>query len=410
MAETRSEEESYEARLAEHDRISKEEWDNRIRQEQQGLEEEQRQQMPFLPGVRRAQPGEPGEPRAARKPRTSSVRNAVNANRYVALARECGLFLFLLVFAPRIAQSLPFVSPEGHVWLRLPYWLVLALALLPLVFFIVRLRQLQNRPWLRFALFCLPLETYFTLRYARYTPLLLVLLLALAIGIVVLLRSMQQESRRKLNEAELKDTITAIDEEKMMGAPRFRGSARRGRGAADASGHPLFRLSVTSYAWVMLLPAVLGALLGPMGPQPKPKQGPPTKELAIENAGQQEQLWQALYRLEPENWGNLTTVERQEAFQAVLDAEARHLNLPELPFKELRGFPDYQGYTLARALHSRPNQYEERLRALCCAAFTAEMAHYEKEFSLAEQEFAMCDYANLRIAQYKAFMEHETQE
>jgi hypothetical protein len=298
-----------------------------------------------------------------------AVGGAGFARQLAGILRECVPCLLPLLLAPKIAESISFEAPHGRVWLHLPYWGILAPALLPLLLYLLWLRRLGQRRWLRMAVLCIPLETYFALHLCQRVPWLAATLLAAAVIVALAHRAFSRSGDPPLE-------------------PR----------------HRFFLAAVNGYAWVMLAPALLGAFLGPMGGKESPvREAIP---VSVRDDGQYERLRQAVFALSPEAWEYLGAEERQQAFQEVLDAEAQHFSLEKLDFQELRNIGEYRGYSLRRAMRSRSGEFDARLRAACCAAYTVAMneKYDEAKFSGKEIRDGARDYADGRAAGYRELL------
>ena len=374
----------YRLRLTEHDRIGQEEWDTKIRQEQQEQRrrEEELRDMLVSPVARRGREG---------RPRELSPADARPGGRYLALLRECGPYLLLLACAPWITKDIPFGTYEGHVLFRISYWAVLGVSLLPLALFFVWLRRLERRGWLRLAAICFPLETYFMLYWCQRVPWLVVVLLICAGCLAALLWAAPE--RRRLPPP------AAMAGERPDPAKRHT-SIRRPH---DTHGnHRLFRAAVIGYACFMLVPAALGALSGPLGAQAE--QTYQAKASTDLEDGLRVRLHDALRLLSPGIWEDLSTEQKRQAFQTVLDVEALYLPMPGLAFKDLQDIRDYNGYTLRRALRSYPDEVNARLRVVCCAAYYKEMEAKHSGMDKKLKEAGAREYVGGRVAWYKELM------
>jgi len=406
MAENRYTDDKYEFNITEHDRLGRDAWDAKVRREQQEQrwQEEELQQMLLSPAARRAQ--------ANKEPRPSSSSKIRPGSSYLALLRECGPFLLLLFFAPRITESIPFSTYQGHVWFELSYWIALGLTLLPLVFFTIWLRRMERHVWLRLAVVCLPLEAYFTLHLCQRVPWMLLLLLFGAAGLAALLHIFFQGSHHA-NGPPPPEVISAAEAERIQ-EEKPRVFVRRERNRDGSGSHQLFRAMVISFASFLLIPAVIGAVFGPIGQE---IQGDyPIKEVVTPpDDTLNKQLHRALQLLTEKYWEDLSLEEKQQAFQTILDAEARESEKSArtertytFDFKDLQDIKDFHRFTLRRALRSHPDEYEARLRVVICVAryefWDEEYGKIPPDEDVKSKDEDAREYVGGRVKGYAQFM------
>jgi len=313
----------------------------------------------------------------------------LRTNFVMAFLRHYAPYALLLLLAPHVMEGIVFFDEGGEAMFRISYWVILFAPIIPLTLLSLWLRPIGDHPFFRFSALLLPIQLYFTLQYASRTGYLwLPFALLIACTLIVLLSHLlslfmgaRKPKKKPAPGGQLPNVMeTAI-------AQKHEDDLNGGKSSMMKE-HWRYVLcySVPCMAALLLAFAVMGAL-------------PESPDTGLFTAISQEESRRSLMHLSQRYWAGLSSREKREAMQLLLNLEADHLEIGRLSLDDEAIFglrSESRGaISIRRALRTGRAQAEARIRAVCYAAF-----YYSLTDNVEDHDAKAAAYAEGRVAHY----------
>jgi len=322
----------------------------------------------------------------------------LRTNYVMAFLRHYAPYALLLLLAPQMNHNIVFFS-EGEAIGQLPYWLILGAATLPLALLSLWLRPIGDHPFFRFSALLLPIELYFMLRFASRTgrlwlPFALLILCTLSV-LISHLGSLSAGTRKAKKspapDGNFPSAVEAAIAQKHL--EDFNGDKPS---LMKEHWRRVLCYSVPCMAALLLVFAVAGAL-----PEPR--------DDGLFTAIAQEEARYGLSQLSQKHWAGLSSREKREAMQLLLNLEADALNISRFSLgdESIFSLGSREIMSVRRALRTGKAQAEARIRAVCYAAYyrMQELNAAPEQFDAAQADKGAAAYADARAAHYMQLIE-----